>query len=585
MACSNTYIASWSPTIDSPDSPNAYPSPHHSHAPLRHSESFPPDARRPPLVVDRSPYNHHHFSNRSPTDGQWRAEPHRRGALPMRPTPEEERYQYSRGRVDTGLPYSHQAKSFNHLSINRDPRLRRGHLPHGAYSPQSQYQPGIATSGTRPIYALRINQILSEHCYFKKCEPGISLEATSSSNANPVTESCQEVPTDILPRYMLSRVPPLFSIVKKPAKVENLSQEEVLKLGETITKLMKATSEISKMASEPSHLESTSMISIKDPKSIKVDPYTSIAEVKEGEVSSDQTPHRLQSSTAETFSPLSSPALSLSSFQMDLDTEPETSSDEEENQPPLVVSVSRNSLHSEDENPQLVLTTCTSELKPAELKLTGINVAQSTIEAEPIKASQPNNRILRNGRVLPHPTSVVYSTRRQPVAVVDNRVPSVRLSLSRDSMRNSVSDPKAAEGSHRQQDGSRGDQQLRTRRSKRLAISQDNVLEHLNDGSVAEQTASSVASSPDDDVVPNFSEVEIGAVEPSPKASTEVKAPVQELSKEERTRLNLEAAQAVKVVKERKRAQRIAGPIKQRTRSVSSILINEPCIDGGECMQ
>ena len=544
--------SSWSPT-DSSGSPNAYPPPPPSR--LRHSESYPPDARRSSFGMDRPPsYNHPHLNNRSPTDGQWRAEPQRR---PARSHPDDDGYFFPR-RVEYVSPPPYP----NHL---RDPRLHRGQPSpsQGSYSPQPHNQAHSATSmSTSRINSVRrinVSQIYSEHSYFKKGDPGIDHETSSSmcSKTCPTAESQPESQVEVLPRHMLSHIPQVFTkIMNKPASLNSKSEkafESTESRGNTpvVIKVVvkdalaiasgsvgsKAVSEEASLKQDPTNMTLPSDVAKEPSPSTKESPCSSdeeINQLKEDELATDQTP---QKQTTDSDCP-DSPALSTSSFEIDLDTEPESSgaSDEEE-------QASESDLHSDDEILQLVPTSFDLNVKSQK---TGM---ETKVEAEPSKVSQSNSRVLRNGRVLPRSTtSVVYSTRRQPVAVVDNKVPSVRLSLSRDGTHTSALHAKVEDSL----------KQPRTRRSRRLATSQDATVKNLEDK--AEEAATSTD---------NMESGEDTATEdPLLRTGAQIKQTV--VSKDDRMLMSLVVARAAKAAKEKKRGRRFfSGHVKKRTLNVS----------------
>lgn len=501
--------SSWSPT-DSSGSPNAYQLPLPSR--LRHSESYPPDARRPPFVVDRpSSYNHPHLNNRSPTDGQWRAEPQRRH-------PRDDEYFFPR-RVDFvgPPPYPH---SPNHL---RDPRLNRG-VPSPShstgYSPQPHNQVHSTTSTPRVNSVPRrisINQIHGEHCYFMKNEPSEAASNTSSKIC-PTAALQQESLAEGLPRHMLSPVPRVYSVIMNKPSL-NSSSAESKAISEEASVKQDLTS--STLVKEPSDSLKEPTPSIKESSCLE-NPCSSDEEsdqLKDDEPDPDQTP---QSESPDSGYP-DSPAIVLSSYDMDLDTEPGSSdsSDEEE-------QVSEADLQSDDEILQLGPTNYVSSRKSRKMDI------QVEVGSEPCKISPSNSRVLRN-RILPRSTtSISRSTRRQPVAVLDNKVPSLRLPLSK--IEDSVKQPK-------------------TRRSRRLATSQDATAENLE-----EKTKE--GASPTVGMVVDSTEDARGVGDASLRTSNEI------LTKEDRMLLNLVNARAIKAAKEKRRAKRSFSGYRKRTQTV-----------------
>ena len=541
--------SSWSPT-DSSGSPNAYQPPPSSR--LRHSESYPPDARRSSFGVDRPPsYGHPHLNNRSPTDGQWRAEPQRRHA---RSHPDDDYFFPRRVDFNGPSPYSHPP---NHL---RDPRLNRG-VPspsHSAgYSPQPHHQAYSTTSSPRVNSIPRrsnVSQIYVEHCYFKKSEPGEAASNTSSKMC-PTISSQQESQVEGLPRHMLSPVPRVIAVIMNKSSSQNSRSEVLEKACESVdpqdsvsttAKIVKAivacSSADSKVVSEEASLKqdseditSSGLPSLKEPTLSTEESACSSDEesnqLKDDELDPDQTP---QSETSDSGYP-DSPTVLVSSYDMDLDTEPESSgsSDEEE-------QVSETDLQSEDE---ILLVGPTSFVSNKKSRKTGIQVE---VEAEPSKISQSNSRVLRS-RILPRSTtSMSHSTRRQPVAVLDNKVPSLRLPLSK--IEDSLKQPK-------------------TRRSRRLATSQDAIAENLEEK--AEEATSPIVG-----MLTDSTEDARGAVEE--RTSDEIKeTTVEELTKEKRMLLNLVNARAVKAAKEKKRAKRFFSGHRKRTQTVRVDLDNK----------
>ena len=566
--------SSWSPT-DSSGSPNAYPPPPPNR--LRHSESFPPDARRASFALDRPPpYNHPppHLNNRSPTDGQWRAEAQRRHA---RSHPDDD-YFFPR-RVDFIGPPPHPPLP-SHL---RDPRLNRGPgVPspshsHSGCSPQPHNQaPQSTTSSPRissaPTRRSNISQILDEHSYFEKCEPSEAPSNTSSKTAT----SQQESQVDGLgrPRHMLSQV---YSVImNKSASPLNSRTEELEKTYVRIeprgslptSKELKdvlalvasssAAADLKSVSEEASIKQDSKNIAISGVvKEVKKEPPVSAAKAKESPCPSDEESDQLKDDeldadqisqnekTPDSGYP-DSPAVSLSGYDLDLDEEPTSgeSSDEEEEE------ASETDVHSEDEILQLAPTSFVSNTRKS--RNTDTTTTQEEVEAEPSKISQSNSRVLRN-RILPcSTTSTSHTTRRQPVAVLDNKVPSLRLSLSRDGILHSK-----IEDSLKQQPRT-------TRRSRRLATSQDAVAE--NSEEKADETAPPKVSVPIDGT--ESSENARGAPE-NPSLRTSAETTAKELTKEERMLLNMANARAAKASKEKRRSRRLFSGHRKRTQSVS----------------
>ena len=511
--------------------------------------------------MDRPPsYNHPHLNNRSPTDGQWRAEPQRRHA---RSHPDDD-YIFPR-RVDFVGPPPYPPPP-NHL---RDPRLNRG-VPspsHGGYSPQPHNQAQSTTSSPRVNSASRrpnVSLILGEHSYFKRCEPGEAACNTSSKTTCPTAASASQQESQVegqgLPPHMLSPVPRVYSVIMNksspplnsksevPEKVcENIEPrgnvptskelKHVLALVASSSTDLKSISEEASLKQDCKEMISSGVakeVSKKEPPvSAKESPCSSDEEsdlLKDDELDPDQTP---QSEISDSGYP-DSPAVSLSGFDLDLDREPMSSgsSDEEE-------QASETDLHSEDEILQLAPT--------RKLRKTGI---KEGVEPEPSKISQSNSRVLRN-RILPRSTtSITHSTRRQPVAVLDNKVPSLRLPLSRDGILHSKIEDSL--------------KQPRTRRSRRLATSQDAIAE--NSEVKGDEAASPKVSMPIDST--ESSEGARGTIEePSLRTSTETT--VKELTKEERMLLNLVNARAAKASKEKRRARRFFSGPRKKTQTVN----------------
>ena len=508
--------------------------------------------------MDRPPsYNHPHLNNRSPTDGQWRAEPQRRHA---RSHPDDD-YVFPR-RVDFVGPPPYPPPP-NHL---RDPRLNRG-VPspsHGGYSPQPHNQAQSTTSSPRASRRPNVSLILGEHSYFKRCEPGEAACNTSSKTCPTAASASQQesqVEGQGLPPHMLSPVPRVYSVImnKSSPPLNNRSEvpekacenieprsnvvptskelKYVLALVASSSTDLKSVSEEASLKQESKEMTSSGVakeVSKKEPPvSAKESPCSSDEEsdlLKDDELDPDQTGEISDSGYPD------SPVVSLSGFDLDLDREPMSSgsSDEEE-------QVSETHLHSDDEIPQLAPTSFAPNRK---LRKTDI---QEGVEAEPSKINQSNSRVLRN-RILPcSTTSIAHSTRRQPVAVLDNKVPSLRLPLSRDGILHS-----------------KIEKQPRTRRSRRLATSQDAIAE--NSEIKGDEAASPKVSMPIDST--ESSEGARGAIE-DPSLRTNTETTVKELTKEERMLLNLVNARAAKASKEKRRARRFFSGPRKKTQTVS----------------
>ena len=559
---------SWSPNIDTPDStgsPNAYP----CHPPSPLPRPFPIDAGRPPLATRPPPYSHR---SRSSADVNWRTDAQRRGFLLMRT---EEKYFQPQGRGDP--PYPRQP---NHLRSDRDPRLRRTQQTHRASSPQSHNPSCVHQAMPRISNARRVSQILTEHSYFKKGEPEIGDE----SNAHQASESQMESQpgTCNLPRHMLSHVPQAITIITKSP----LSQSKIrslLKSSEGLPEVLESIGKLVNLDLSKAEVREESQFKVESKKPVEKSLPDSTGKFSSDSLNSNQSQSteairkegsckekgevpgqslQMQPSPTNEISSPESPALSLSSFEIDLDTEPgssdEDGEDEDEmvpNETPVVVSFCGSHIRIDDKSlTHLVAVRSGSpEFKNRKTTLIKESINQKEVEIEPGKVRRCNNRILRNGRVLPRSTtSVVYSTRKQPVAVaVDNKVPSVRLSLARDSF---SSHSKAEDDTKRDSESQDGPP-TRTRRSKRLATTQDNDLEHTAKvNSAAELSA--VANSPADD----------------PTSNMDVRSKA-ELTKVEKMRMNLAAARAVKAEKEKRRAlQKMTETVDQRTtRAVSFV--------------
>lgn len=537
--------------------------------------------------MDRpTPYNHsHQLNNRSPTDGQWRTEPQRRHA---RSHPDDD-YVFPR-RVEFVGPPPYPPPPPGHL---RDPRLNRG-MPspssHSGCSPQPHNQVQSTTFSPlriNPVSSRRhnVSMILGEHSYFRKCEPGDIPNSKSCPTAATQQES--QVDSVDLPRHMLSPVPRVYSVImNKPASPLN-SRTEVLEktchdsaesqgtCSLPTSKELKDVLALVASASAESKSVSKGEVSIKqdsknmilpgvveikqDSKSttspVKVVPKKEpvnaeetplscsdeeSSQLKDEELDTDQTPH--SDEVSDSGYP-GSPAISLSGFDLDLDIEPVSSdsSDEEE-------QASEVDLQSEDELLQVAPTSFVSNKKSRKA-----DIAQEEVEAEPSNISQSNSRVLRN-RILPcSTTSTTHSTRRQPVAVLDNKVPSLRLPLSRDGILHSKIEDSL--------------KQPRTRRSRRLATSQDATAE--NSKEKADEAASPKVSMPIDSTESN--EGTSGATEDrSLRTNMEVKETMgKELTKEQRMLLNLVHARAAKASKEKRRARRFFSGNRKRTQTVS----------------
>jgi hypothetical protein len=256
------------------------------------------------------------------------------------------------------------------------------------------------------------------------------------------------------------------------------------------------------------------------------------------ELDTNQTP---QTKTPDSGYP-DSPAVSLSDFVLDLDREPMSSgsSDEEEEE------ASETDVHSEDEILQLAPTSFISNRKSRKTGTT----TQEVVEAEPSKVSQSNSRVLRN-RILPcSTTSTTHPTRRQPVAVLDNKVPSLRLPLSRDGILHSK-----IEDSLKQQPRT-------TRRSRRLATSQDAIAEN------SEEKAGERAS-PRVNMMPMDSTESGESTTDNPSLRTSMETAGKDLTKEERMLMNLVNARAAKASKDKRRSRRFFSGHRKRTQTVS----------------
>ncbi len=562
--------SSWSPT-DSSGSPNAYPPPPPSR--LRHSESFPPDARRASFGIDRAPpYNHPHLNNRSPTDGQWRGESQRRHARSTHPDDDH----FFPRRVDFIGPPPYPLPP-SHL---RDPRLNRG-VPspsHSGCSPQSHNQPQSTTPSPRvnssPTRRPNISRILDEHSYFEKCEPD-EVPSNTSSKTCPTATSQQESQVDSLglPRHMLSPVPRVYSVIMNKSTSPLNSRTEVLEKAyvsieprgsiptskelKDVLALVASSSaadskSISKEASIKQDSKNIAMSGVEKEVSKKEPPVSATKEspcpsdeesdqLKDDELDTDQTP---QNKTPDSGYP-DSPAVSLSDFVLDLDSEPMSSgsSDEEEEQ------ASETDVHSEDEILPLAPTSFISNRKSRKTGTT----TQEEVEAEPVKTSQSNSRVLRN-RILPcSTTSTAHPTRRQPVAVLDNKVPSLRLPLSRDGILHSKIEDSLK-------------QPRTTRRSRRLATSQDAVAE--NSEEKAGEKASPKVTMPNMDSTES-DESARGATTENPSLRTSMETAGKDLTKEERMLMNLVNARAVKASKEKRRSRRFFSGHTKRTQTVN----------------
>ena len=502
------------------------------------------------------------MNNRSPTDGQWRAEAQRRHA---RSHPDDD-YLFPR-RVDfIGLPPYHL----------RDPRLNRGPgVPspshphsHSRFSPQPHNQaPQSTTSSPRinspPTRRSNVSQILNEHSYFEKCEPSEVPSNTSSKTATPQQES--QVDGLGLPRHMLSPVPRVYSVImNKSASLLNSGRTEgvlekayisieprgslptskELKDVLALVASSSAAAESKSISEEASIKQDSKNIAISGVvKEVKKEPPVSV-QAKESPCASDEESDQLMKDDELNADPQNpdSPAVSLSGFDLDLDREPMsgTSSDEEDD-------VSETDQHNEEEILQLAPTSFVSNTRKS--RKTDATT-QEEVEAEPSKISQSNSRVLRN-RILPCSTTST-SIRRQPVAVLDNKVPSLRLPLSRDGIL------------HSKIEDSLKQQPRMTRRSKRLATSQDNVAE--NSEEKADETAPPKVSVPIDST--ESSQSAKGATE-NPSLRTSVETTAKEMTKEERMLLNMANARAAKASKEKRRSRRLFSGHRKRTQSVS----------------
>ena len=465
----------------------------------------------------------------------------------------------------------------------RDPRLNRGPgVPspshsHSRCSPQPHNQaPQSTISSPRinspPTRRSNISQILDEHSYFEKCEPSEVPSNTSSKTATPQPES--QVDGLGRPRHMLSPVPRVYSVImNKSASPLNSSRTEAVLEKAYISIEPRGSLPTSKelkdvlalVASSSAAAESKSVseeASIKQDskniamsgmmKEVKKEPPVS-TQAKEGPCASDEESDQLMKDDELDADPQNdktpdsgypdSPAVSLSGFDLDLDREPMSgaSSDEEED-------VSETDQHNEEEILQLAPTSFVSNSRKSRKTDT---TTQEEVEAEPSKISQSNSRVLRN-RILPcSTTSSSHTIRRQPVAVLDNKVPSLKL-LSRDGILHSK-----IEDSLKQQPRT-------TRRSKRLATSQDNVAE--NSDEKADETAPPKVSVPIDGTESSQSARE-ATENPSLRTSAETTA--KELTKEERMLLNMANARAAKASKEKRRSRRLFSGHRKRTQSVS----------------
>ena len=440
---------------------------------------------------------------------------------------------YFRGDM-AGPPYRHQQP--NQLSVDRDPRRRRAQPSHGSPSPQS--------STLRISNARRVNQIFSEHCYCKKSESEIGAESTSSSTSQSIESKTD---TRGIPRHMLSQIPPAISIKAKSPSPSNLktpcSRAEFFK---NVSKLIILESSKvpfldSKKVGEVTQPDTTTKLSKKAPPNPE--------STKNGTLGRAEEADQVQRSVSEGIPSSLSPTLSLNSFQIDLDTEPESSSDDEAGEPPVL------SYRSQE------IPLGTSSVRSSKL-VDGQRGDES-------KVDQPDNRILRNGTIVPRSTNpIVHMNRRQPVAVVDNKVTSVGVSLSHDS----IHDSSSSKAGPNQESDSQSGQQTRTRRSKRLATSQDTVLEQNcldKEPAKVSNVAEAVAS------VVSKGEEEV-------KDTTTVKK--EEMTKEERMLYNLAHARAVKARKEaeRRRQKRAEAAENVRvTRAVSWIKTVYACVYGG----
>lgn len=467
----------------------------------------------------------------------------------------------------------------------RDPRLNRGPgVPssshsHSRFSPQPHNQaPQSTISSPRinspPTRRSNISQILDEHSYFDKCEPSEVPSNTSSKTATPQQES--QVDGLGLPGHMLSPVPRVYSVImnksgsplnsgrteavleKAYISIEprgSLPTSKELKDVLALVASSSAAAESKSISEEASIKQDSKNIAMSDVvKEVKKEPPVS-AQAKESPCASDEESDQLMKDDELNTDPQNdktpdsgypdSPAVSLSGFDLDLDREPMsgTSSDEEEE------DVSETDQHNEEEILQLAPTSFVSNTRKSRKTDT---TTQEEVEAEPSKISQSNSRVLRN-RILPcSTTSTSHTIRRQPVAVLDNKVPSLRLPLSRDGIL------------HSKIEDSLKQQPRMTRRSKRLATSQDNIAE--NSEEKADETAPPKVNVPIDGT--ESSQSAKGATE-NPSLRTSVETTAKEMTKEERMLLNMANARAAKASKEKRRSRRLFSGHRKRTQPVS----------------
>lgn len=513
LYCTTLSIASWSPNIDPPDStssPNAYPPPSSHPPPLRHHDSFPMESRK---IIDRPPpFNHHS------REALWRGDNQRR-SYPS-PRTDERYFSQVHGRGATTGPSYHHHRQANHLSIDRDPRLRRTQSSQNSPSPKPSG--GATSSSSVSSSADKLKQIFAEHCYAKKYEPGVGVvETASSPSIESQCESQAGTPTS-------------------PTKLRCLSERDIdlnkkinLETSEMVIKIISDPKRGNEDATPDTTRKLSTDLVMKD-LSLQATKESSKGGVPEREVNALSP----QSSIADSpFSPLS-PTLSLNNFKVDLDTEPESSSDEEEQQMSLepqaaMALSSRSSVKSDNES----------------LLADNKSVTQQPLEAE---SNGLINRTLRNRRVVPLPVAPVkYNMRKQPVAVVDNKVPSVN--LLRDGVNSSASYSNQDSANSESQSGP----SRRTRRSKRLATTlQDNLLELLKVNSDKSSTASTLSDG-----------LESGAEN---KRREEIPGEKkEELTKEQKMLIRLAHARAIKAAKEKKRADIIEYKKQRTTRSVS----------------
>ena len=523
--------------------------------------------------MDRPPYGNHppHLNSRNPIDGQWRPEQPRRHP---RPHQDDDGYFFPR-RVDFVGPPPYPS----HL---RDPRLNRGGpaSSHGPSSPLPHNQVHCATSNSRSSSCrrTRIDQIYSEHCYFKTGDPCETMTNSSSETCQAVAPQQEpQVHVEGLRPDMLSPVPHVIAIImNKPLSqnsrpevlekecesveprdgvpmVQNLQQSfsSVIAGGGTGTNVVSEETSVKPDSSsvalssvvETSSANYSSSVNTKENLSCSSEESS---RRREAEMASDQT---LQKQSSALDSPSSPTSSLISSFDMSLDSEPESSdnSDEEE----------KDSVQIDEDILKLVPTSSVSTRKPSKTNI------QPEMEAEPTKVGQTNSRVLRS-RILPLPTtSVVHPTPKHPVAVLDDKLPSPRLPLSRDGAHASVIHAAKFEDGH--------NMQPRTRRSRRLATSQDAVVENKGDEVASPTVGMSTDSMESDEDAGEPTDHE----DPLLRASAEVKEPVaQELTREEKMHRRLVIARAAKAAKEKRRGRKsLFGYSAKKTLSVSSIII------------